>query len=614
MFQFEDAKPKTRPMTTLVLPRANGGDAKVTHRALLAWGEHCVECAAPACYSTCDLYVATSSGKCRRIEDGLVPNKAAGTEDGPAAEVRFRHWGKLEAQGNGAMLPVDEVRRQERLLVMAAPVAGKIGRGIAKLTGQSRWATAMEALHKRINERLMAGDNHAALPDAFLAEMVNPGDKPVRLILTAMVDKTRLTRAVRSDQLPRPMTLAIEATPGFSRHVLPVGEMRDILMSGLPFNLALTPAEGDDAHLIFRRLDLVALEKTPAADSAASAKPAAEAKAGKLVIFDLDNTLWDGVLLEGEVKLRPGIPELFKALDERGVLISVASKNAHDDAMAELEKLGIADYVIHQRIGWGPKSESVAQIIKAIDIGADTVLFIDDNPFERAEVSGAVAGVEVLPDTAIATLADHPRLQGAVTKESRGRREMYRQAIIREQAAEGYGDDYITFLRDCGIHVEIRRDRPEDFERVVELVQRTNQLNFSGRKYDREAITGILAEDRDRHVVVCRDKFGGYGTVGFCLSSREPAEGGGENVIVEDFMLSCRVQGKFIEQALFWHLAEGPGMTPAKAMIVNFKRTDRNRAAEMVLEKLGFAESADGRLRLDLQPGDLTVDFLTIET
>ncbi|HEY3694479.1 HAD-IIIC family phosphatase [Phenylobacterium sp.] len=614
MFQFEDAKPKTRPTATPLPAAAVGDEPKVTHRVMLAWSEHCVECAAPACYSTCDLYLATSAGKCRRFEDGIVPNHSAGSADGPAAEVRFRRWGKLEAQGNGALIPVETVRRRERLLTLATPAAARVGRGIARVTGQSRWATAMEALHKRINDRLQAADDHTALPDAFLAEIVNPGDAPVRVILTATVDKLRLNRDVRTDQLPRPMSLAIEAQPGFSRHVLPVGDMRDILMSGLPFNLALTPADGDDVHLIFRRLDLVALEKTagaPKATAEATAKPAA--KPGKLVIFDLDNTLWDGVLLEGEVALRPGIADLFRTLDERGVLISVASKNAHDDAMAKLEALGLADYVLHQRIGWGPKSESVAQIIAAIDIGADTVLFVDDNPFERAEVEGAVAGVEVLPDTVIATLADNPRLQGAVTKESRGRREMYRQAIVREQTAEGYGDDYLTFLRDCDIHVEIRRDRPEDFDRVVELVQRTNQLNFSGRKYDREAISKILGEDRERHVVVCRDKFGGYGTVGFCLSSREPAPGGGENVVIEDFMLSCRVQGKFIEQALFWHLAEGPGKTPAKAVVVNFKRTDRNRAAEMVLEKLGFAPDADGRLRRDLQPGDLAVDFLTIE-
>jgi FkbH-like protein len=157
--------------------------------------------------------------------------------------------------------------------------------------------------------------------------------------------------------------------------------------------------------------------------------------------------------------------------------------------------------------------------------------------------------------------------------------------------------------------VEIRRDRPEDFERVVELVQRTNQLNFSGRKYGREEITAILSDPTaERHVVVCRDKFGSYGTVGFALSHRE-----GEAAVVDDFMLSCRVQGKFIEQALFWQLSQGPDVTPANAVVVNFKRTDRNRAAEMVLEKLGFAAGEDGRLRRELAPGDLAVDFLTIE-
>jgi FkbH-like protein len=612
MFQFEDAKPKTPATDVAAVPVPAAGAPAVTHRALLAWAEHCVECAAPACYTTCDLYLATPAGKCRRFEDGIVPNRAAGSDDGPAAEVRFRRWGKLEAQGNAALMPVAKVRWAERLLTLATPIGAKVGRGVARATGQIRWSTAMEALHKRINDRLQAGDGPAALPDAFLAEIINPGDQPARTILTAAVDKGRLPRAVRSDQLPRPMSLAIEAPPGFSRHVLPVAEMRDILLSGLPFNLALTPAEGDDMHLIFRRLDLVKLAGDEASQTTATPAAAPAAKAAKLVIFDLDNTLWDGVLLEGDVTLRMGIAELFRTLDERGILISVASKNAHDDAMARLQALGLADYVLHQRIGWGPKSESVSQIISAVDIGADTVLFIDDNPFERAEVAGAVAGVEVLPDTAVATLADHPRLQGAVTPESRGRREMYRQAIVREQTAQGYGDDYLAFLRDCDIHVEIRRDRPEDFDRVVELVQRTNQLNFSGRKYDRAAISGILGEDRDRHVVICRDKFGGYGTVGFCLSHREPAPDGGEIVVVEDFMLSCRVQGKFIEQALFWYLAEGAG-TPAKAVVVDFKRTDRNRAAEMVLEKLGFAAGPDGRLRRDLKPGDLAVDFLTIE-
>ncbi len=610
MFQFEKAKPKSKA-TAVSLPAGEGDKLAITHRALLAWAEHCIECAAPACYSTCDLYLATPAGKCRRFEDGIVPNVSAGGPDGPAGEVRFRRWGKLEAQGNSALLPTGRTRLAERVLTAAAPVAATLGIGLTKVTGQTRWSTAMEALHKRINDRLQAGAASGPQPNAFVAEIINPGDQPVRLLLTATIDKARLPRMLPADQLPRPLTVSIEATPGFSRHVLALDGMREILLSGLPFNFALAPADGDDVHLIFRRLDLVVLEREDG--SARAARTAvASAKPAKLVIFDLDNTLWDGVLLEGDVTLRRGIADLFRTLDERGVLISVASKNAHDDGMAQLAAFGLDDFVLHQRIGWGPKSQSVAQIIAAIDIGADTVLFIDDNPFERAEVADAVGGVEVLPDTAIATLASHPRLQGSVTEESKTRRHMYREAIVREQTAESYGDDYLAFLRDCDIHVEIRPDAAEDFDRIVELVQRTNQLNFSGRKYDREAISAILGGGSlDRHVVVCRDKFGSYGTVGFCLSHREPAPGGGEIVVVDDFMLSCRVQGKFIEQALFWRLTEG-GSVPATAVAVNFKQTDRNRAAEMVLEKLGFAADSDGRLRREIAPGDLAVDFLTI--
>jgi hypothetical protein len=328
-----------------VLPAVPGTDEapSVSHKALLAWAEHCVECAAPACYSTCDLYLATAAGKCRRIEDGIVPNRSLAGPDGPAAEVRFRRWGKLEAQGNATLMPIADARRAEGLLVAATPLGARIGRSLAKVTGQSRWATAMEALHTRNNDRLQSSDGQQVTPDAFLAEVYNPGSTPVRMILTAAIDKARLTRQLRSDQLPRPMSVAFDPPPGHSRHTLAVDQMRDILASGLPFNLAITPADDDTPHLIFRRLDLVAFEKTAPSASDAAGVSKSPGKDAKLVIFDLDNTLWDGILLEGEVTLRPGIADLFRTLDERGVLISVASKNAHDDAMAQLKAFGLAD-------------------------------------------------------------------------------------------------------------------------------------------------------------------------------------------------------------------------------------------------------------------------------
>lgn len=602
MFQFEDLDPGAPPKPREKIGSAVGGEHP--RRALLAWGEHCVECAAPACYSSCDLYDPTPAGKCRRFEGGIVRNHELATERGPAADVVFKRWGKLEAQGNAALIDDRRLRLIERVLGTVARPANRIGAIVARATGDQRWATPMEALHKRINRRLEAR-REAAIPEAFAFDIVNPGDKPVTLILSAMVDRNRLTRDVRVDQLPRPMSKSITLAPGHSREIIPVPEMRDVLVSGLPYNLALSPEADDAAHLIFRSLDLVALDGV--ATRAAPITEPATLPAAKCVIFDLDNTLWDGILLEGEVGLRDGVLDLFKALDERGILISVASKNAREDAIARLKAFGLDEYLLHPQIGWAPKSEGVRRIAEAIDIGRDTLIFVDDNPFERAEVAEAVPGVAVLPDSAIAALADHPRLQGAVTPESKARRKMYQQAIAREETAASFGDDYLEFLRSCGIAVEIRRDRPDDFERIVELVQRTNQLNFSGRKYGRDEISAILRDpSRERHVIICSDRFGSYGTVGFCLSRRE-----GDTLVIDDFMLSCRVQGKFIEQALFWHLAEASG-PQASAIEVNFRRTDRNRAAEMVLEKLGFETEREGLLRRDIAPGELAVDFMTI--
>jgi FkbH-like protein len=318
--------------------------------------------------------------------------------------------------------------------------------------------------------------------------------------------------------------------------------------------------------------------------------------------------LWDGILLEGSVQLRNRVAETFRTLDERGILISVVSKNAPEDALAQLRRFGLEDYLLHPQIGWGPKSEGVRRVAERLDIGIDTLIFVDDNPFELAEVADVLPAVEVLPDAALATLLDHPRLQGAVTEESRRRRYMYKEAGARAEAAAAYGDDYQAFLRECRIEVEIRPPLPEDRERVTELVQRTNQLNFSGRKYRAEEVEAILADrTREKYVVRCRDRYGDYGIVGFCLAA--PAGGG---LRIEDLMLSCRVQGKFVEQALFAHLARRPGWS-ARFIEVNFVPTARNGAARAVLDALGFQESEQGLLRREIGAEEGPPDIVRVE-
>jgi FkbH-like protein len=600
MFQFESLKP-ARPsikgdvLDTLPEPKAEA-------EALLAWTEHCVECAAPSCYTTCDLYDPTPLGKCRRFDNGILAIPRPGRP--PLAEVRFKRWGKLEAQGNAKPLPVERARSAEKLIRLASNPVHRVGLAVTKLTGDTRWALAGEALHKKLNNWLQDSGKGQKLPNAFVADIYNPGAKPQKLLLTVNIDQARLTRPIPIEQQPRPFRTAIEVQPGPNRQVIPTTEFQGILGSGLPFLLSLTVDGEDTAHLAFGRLDLVWLEEeavAKAADAPAKALPNA-----KCVVFDLDNTLWKGILLEGAVELRAEIADLFRRLDERGILISISSKNAAEDAVAQLKSFGVDEYLLHPQIGWDPKSEGLRRIAAALDIGIDTFIFVDDNPFERAEVAQVLPMVEVLADTAIPNLLDHPRLQGAVTPESKQRRQMYKEAAAREVAAQSF-EDYTAFLKSCGIVVDIRPDRPTDFDRIAELVQRTNQLNFSGRKYTRDEIAGILRDTgRERFVVDVSDKFGSYGTVGISLASWAA-----DTLTIEDFMLSCRVQGKFVEQALIWYLAEAAGHAPVRRVVVNFKRTDRNAAAHKVLTTLGFEPVGDVYAR-DIEPGQFRVDFLSV--
>ncbi len=600
MFQFESLKPARPSVPAEALDGLAEPEAKA--EALLAWMEHCVECAAPSCYSTCDLYDPTPLGKCRRFENGIVAVPRAGKP--PLAEIKFKRWGKLEAQGNARPLPVERARTAEKLIRWAAKPVHRLGLAMSKVTRDDRWATVGETLHKKLNNRLQASGQGQKLPNAFVADIYNPGSKPEKLLLTVNVDQARLARPIPIEQQPRPFRTAITVQPGPSRHIVPTTDFQGILGSGLPFLLSLTVDGDDTAHLAFGRLDLVWLSEQETKEAASEkARPNA-----KCVVFDLDNTLWRGILLEGAVEIREEIAELFRKLDERGILISISSKNAADDAHAQLKSFGLGDYLLHPQIGWDPKSEGLRRIAAALDIGIDSFIFVDDNPFERAEVEQVLPMVEVLPETAIPALLDHPRLQGAVTPESQARRQMYKEAAARDVAAQSF-EDYTAFLKSCDIRVAIRPDLPADFDRIAELVQRTNQLNFSGRKYTRDEIAGILRDkDRERFVVDVSDQFGSYGTVGFCLASWTD-----DTLIIEDFMLSCRVQGKFIEQALFWYLSEAAGHPPVRRVTVNFRKTDRNAAAHKVLMALGFKAQGDVFAR-DIHQGQFQVDFLSVNS
>jgi FkbH-like protein len=606
MFEFDKYDPRLHREKPATLVRQYSPADDVDEIAFLHWGEHCVECAAPACYSSCDLYQPRSDLRCRRFAFGAFKNPSFKSLRGYGVEVSFKKWAKIEAFGDTAIHPVDSVLRWERMVEAGAPIANVVGHLVKRATGKRIWDelsyTATEKLTRRLNWRGSNGPQ----AEAFLLEVYNPTESEIRLQVIFGVSIDDVTRSGQQPPLVPPSINTVALPPGYSRHEIGAQAFRHILGRGVPFKITMVPEADGNGRLVFLSADLVRFKPRTVAR--------ADARKIKCVVWDLHNTLWKGTLVEGDdVTLNPGILELLKYLDERGILLSVVSKNDFDPAWKKLQELGVADCFLYPQIDWLPKSQKIKNIAKRLNIGIDTLAFIDDKQFELDEVASVIPELLPINATQIASLRSDPRFEGSVTEESRQRRKMYREQMTRENEEQGFGNDYLSFLASCGIELEIGGYLEHDAERVAELVQRTNQLNFSGRKYSREELNEIIANPTlGKYVLRVSDKYGTYGTVGFCLVKDKP-----DTVEVLDFMLSCRVQSKFIEQALFSHLLEHHNPGGAKAIWVNFQKTDRNTPAHNVLCAIGFqpCETNDGgtgkgMILQTVEP--LKCDFITV--
>jgi len=572
--------------------------------SLLFWGEHCVECAAPACYQTCDLYAPREDKRCRRFAAGALKNRNFKSMRGYGVEISFKKWAKIEAYGNTSLSPKGSVLWIERFARWAAPVINACGRLMGRLARNANWDSATYIATEKLVRFLNRKQTANLQPDAFLLEVYNPTEETVRMQLNFEPTKDGKTELI---QLGPSFVTTVALPKGYSRHEIGFALFRSVIESAKPFKISLIPEADNNARLIFLTVDLVQFTKQPAL--------ATETKTIKCVVWDLDNTLWNGILVEGDsVKILPETVGLLEKLDERGILLSIASKNDHSFAWEKLKESGISEYFLFPQINWVPKSANIKTIAERLNIGLDAFAFIDDNPFELDQVRRALPEVTCINANTMADLLHDSRFQGSASADSRQRRQFYREAMGREAAQQEFGSNYLGFLASCGIKLEIATYTEKDSERVAELVQRTNQLNFSGHKYTRNQLGDILANPQlDKYVIKSSDKYGSYGTVGFSI-----VEQGAKIIQVRDFMLSCRVQGKFIEQAFFNHLMEHHNPLGVTTLWVNFQPTARNKPAQQVLESLNFRKCNPAADRLldgmaHSSPDSLRCNFIQVE-
>lgn len=554
-----------------ILSRFAESRKTVKKRTLIPWGEHCTECVWPTCYTTCDLYSPRHDGRCRRFAEGMVRIPVADALNSYLLKVSFKRWAKMWAVANLGLHDLENSDRAERYDQQIAKVIQLIPlTSIRNTVSQKRYS-----LKKRTVAKDKASEER---PNSFLIECYNPNSRKISITIT-----------VRPDGSSMAFQHLFPMAPGFNRHRVPVSSIERLLDLNAPFSVDLTPNEIEEGDtLYFGAMDFVSEAELPVVAST----PATGGKKAicKCVVWDLDNTLWDGVLVEDgadKLRLKPGIPEILKQLDERGILLSIASKNNFDDAMAVIRKFQLEDYFLFPQISWNPKSLAMREIASNLNIGIDSLLFVDDSKFERGEVGSAVPEVMLLDALEYQNILSRPDCQSPVTEESRKRRLFYVDQQRRTVAEKDYRGEYETFLRDCNLRLTIRPMTEANLERVHELTQRTNQMNFSGNRYTKDYLRTLLQKgDMDTYVLDCEDRFGSYGTIGFCLVDPQ-------TVRMTDLMFSCRIQGKRVEHGFLTHLLLKYRDGDGQDFTADFRKTKKNEGPGKVFDDMGFQATGD---------------------
>jgi FkbH-like protein len=345
-------------------------------------------------------------------------------------------------------------------------------------------------------------------------------------------------------------------------------------------------------------------------------------KARKVLVLDLDNTLWGGVIGDDGVdriligretpvaEAYTAFQEYCLALRNRGVLLAVCSKNdeavarsgfEHPDSVLKLEHISCF------KANWEPKSENIAAIARELNLGTDSFVFVDDNPAERAIVEGQVEGIAV-PNIGN-DVAHFPGIieasryfeQSSFSAEDLERAALY-QANSQRAAFETKFADYGSYLDSLEMVAEIEPFNRLYLDRITQLTNKTNQFNLTTRRYSIAEMEEVL-KDRDALGLYGRlsDRFGDHGLVSVVLGRRE-----GDGLTIDLWLMSCRVLKRDMELAMLDALVERAQALGVRTIRGVYVPTKKNGMVADHYSRLGFERErtdADGHASFTLELG-----------
>lgn len=333
----------------------------------------------------------------------------------------------------------------------------------------------------------------------------------------------------------------------------------------------------------------------------------------KVLVLDLDNTLWGGVVgeegvqgiqvaLTGDGKAFWDFQNEILNLKKRGVLLALNSKNNIADVKEVFEHhpemaLSWSDFVV-KKVNWNDKVSNMLEIAQELNVGTESFVFIDDSPTERAWVKSQLPDV-LVPDfpSEPENLRDFLISIGCfdafhITDEDFSKSQKYLNEINRKEFQNSCVS-FEDFLTSLNMRVVIRKTRSEDINRCVQLTGKTNQFNFTGQRLNAQQINVLIqSPDSDIFSIFACDKFGDYGQVGLAVFRYLPNE-----TVIDHFLLSCRVLGRKVEQyclAYFNNMVKEKNLS--HTLHVKYRQTKKNGLVVEFLSgmKTSFVADEDG--------------------
>ncbi|WP_175425633.1 HAD-IIIC family phosphatase [Trinickia violacea] len=325
----------------------------------------------------------------------------------------------------------------------------------------------------------------------------------------------------------------------------------------------------------------------------------------KCVVLDLDNTLWGGVIGDdgldgialgdlGEGQAYCDLQHHLLNLKKRGIILAVNSKNEHANAILPFREH--PDMVLKEddiavfRANWNDKASNLHAIRDTLNIGFDSMVFLDDNPFERNLVRGLIPQVIVpeLPEDPgkyLATIAELNLFETTThSREDAERADLYRQEAKRQEMQSAFGS-YEEYLRSLEMTGTISRFTPFNLPRIAQLIQRSNQFNLTTRRYGESECAALMEDEANCYpfTVTLADNVGSHGLISVIALKFE-----GEVARVDLYLMSCRVLRRGVEDFAMNHIVEVCSSRGIRTIVGEYIPSSKNAMVERFYEQFGF--------------------------